>query len=202
MATEQQRAERRYAITMTGRIRIIGGQWRGRKLTVPDSPGLRPTGDRARETLFNWLSPRVHGAHCLDLFAGSGALGLEAVSRGAAEVVLVEQQNDLARALREVAEGWPGGERLKVVQADAMAWLESAKGSFDIVFVDPPFEARLQARVLALLVQRKLLAPEARVYVESGRGDYDVALDPLPEYEVLRVKQQGEVTLRLLRCRG
>lgn len=189
-------------IAMRGRIRIIGGQWRGRKLAVPDSPGLRPTGDRARETLFNWLSTRVHGARCLDLFAGSGALGLEAASRGAAEVVLVERQISLAQALREIAAAWPGGERLTIVQADAMAWLESASGPFDIVFIDPPFDAKLQGSVLELLLEKKLLAPEARIYVESGRGEDDMAADELAGYEELRIKRQGEVSLRLLRPGG
>jgi 16S rRNA (guanine966-N2)-methyltransferase len=187
---------------MTGRIRIIGGQWRGRKLAVPDSPGLRPTGDRARETLFNWLSPQLHGARCLDLFAGSGALGLEAASRGAGQVSLVERQTELVRTLREIAAGWPGGERVEVILADAIAWLEQNQGPFDIVFVDPPFEAGLQGRVLALLRRPGLLAPDARVYVESGRGDHDLAPGDLEGFEELRCKRQGDVTLRLLRLAG
>lgn len=187
---------------MTGRIRIIGGQWRGRKLTVVDSPGLRPTGDRARETLFNWLSPGIHGARCLDLFAGSGALGLEAASRGAAEVTLVERQTDLARALSNVAESWPGGERIKVVLADAMGWLQSAPGPFDLVFIDPPFDAKLQGRVLAELLRPGLLADGARIYVESGRNAHDLATAELAGYEELRCKAIGEVVLRLLRVAG
>jgi 16S rRNA (guanine966-N2)-methyltransferase len=198
----QHRAGRRYAITMKGRIRIIGGQWRGRRIAVADSPGLRPTGDRARETLFNWLNPRIHGARCLDLFAGSGALGLEAASRGAGQVVLIENQPDLVRALREIASAWPGGERLTVVQANAIDWLSNASGPFDIVFIDPPFDARLQGRVLERLIETGLLAADARVYVESGIDEHDVAAPSLAGYEELRHKRQGEVTLRLLRPRG
>lgn len=183
---------------MTGRIRIIGGQWRGRKLSVPDSPGLRPTGDRARETLFNWLSPKIHGARCLDLFAGSGALGLEAASRGAAEVTLVERQGDLARALREIAAVWPGGERLKIAQTDAISWLETTSGAFDIVFIDPPFDTGLQGRVLEMLIGSSLLAADARIYVESGVGEHDIEEAALAGYEQIRNKRQGEVMLRLL----
>lgn len=183
---------------MTGKIRIIGGQWRGRRLTVPDSPGLRPTGDRARETLFNWLSPKIHGARCLDLFAGSGALGLEAASRGAAKVTLVERQGDLVGHLREVASSWPGGERLDIVHADAMNWLAQAEASHDLVFVDPPFDSKLQGRVLELLIERNLLAPGARVYVESGHGEHDLPASALADFSEIKLKRQGEVMLRVL----
>lgn len=180
---------------MTGRIRIIGGQWRGRKLDVADRPGLRPTGDRARETLFNWLGPRVVGARCVDLFAGTGALGFEAASRGAAEVMLVEKDRAIARGLASAVAGWPGSEVVSVHHADALEWLKQPHGAFDIVFIDPPFGLGLQAQALERLVQSEGMNPDLRVYVEHQRSD------PAPEssaLEVIRSKALGRVTLALL----
>ena len=153
---------------MGGKLRIISGNWRGRRLAVPDLPGLRPSGDRAREVLFNWLQGDLRGARCLDLFAGTGALGLEAASRGAASVVLVEQDRALCRHLTELGRQWPGGDVLTVVQADAMRWLERAEGPFDIVFVDPPFGAGLYAATLDALARPGLLAAGALIYIESA----------------------------------
>ena len=185
----------RYAITiMTGKIRIIGGQWRGRKLVVPERPGLRPTGDRVRETLFNWLQPKIVGARCLDLFAGTGALGLEAASRGASRVVLVERERALADTLRQVTQ-WPGGEVIEVVNGDALSWLENAGETFDLVFVDPPFGTGLQARVLNALVEHGMLGEAARVYVEQG-VDEEVA--DVTNFRPLRDKRLGRVRARLL----
>ncbi len=180
---------------MKGRIRIISGQWRGRKLAVPERSGLRPTGDRARETLFNWLQAVVPGARCLDLFAGTGALGLEALSRGAASVVFVEHDRRLVEALRDVAASWPGGDRMQVVHADALRWLAGADGQYDLVFIDPPFSDGLQAGVLALLERDGLLAAGARVYVEQDARE--PALDPGDGFELLRSKTLGEVRMTL-----
>jgi len=152
-----------------GLVRIIGGDWRGTRLPVTDRPGLRPTADRVRETLFNWLQPMIHQARVIDLFAGSGALGLEAVSRGAREAVLIERDPALADNLRRVAAKLPGGERVQVVCADALTWLrESSPGSdhaFDLAFVDPPFASALWRPALDAL--RTHLGPEAWLYVES-----------------------------------
>ena len=185
---------------MTGRLRIISGQWRGRKIPVVDRPGLRPTGDRARETLFNWLQGSLVGARCLDLFAGSGALGLEAASRGAGEVVLIERDRGLARALDELVSGWPGADRVRVVNDDALAWLKTDTGQFDIVFIDPPFEAGLQQRTLEVLVERDRLSPGARVYVEAAADEsFDHGLESLPGFEVDREKRLGAVGMLLLR---
>lgn len=182
---------------MTGRIRIIGGHWRGRKLEVPaDREGLRPTGDRARETLFNWLQMRIHGARCLDLFAGTGALGLEAASRGAGRVVLVERDGDLAAALRRIADQWPGGENVDVVQADALAWIDRASEPFDLIFLDPPFEQSLHQRALDAIAQSGIVAPGGLVYVERGIDEPEI--DPDADYTVLRQKRQGRVVLSLL----
>ena len=153
-----------------GSVRIIGGAWRGSKLPVADAPGLRPTSDRARETLFNWLAnapgAALAGARVLDLFAGSGALGLEAASRGAREVVLVERDPALAQSLRDTAQRLEAGDRVRVVRADATAWLAAPLlGRFDLVFVDPPFDADLWRRVLPLL--GPWLSDEAWLYLES-----------------------------------
>lgn len=148
-----------------GEVRIIGGQWRRSKLPVPDAPGLRPTSDRIRETLFNWLGQTLTGWHVLDAFAGSGALGFEAASRDAAQVVLVERDAKLAAGLRASAQ------RLKattiVVQAaDALAWMRrQPPGSFDLILLDPPFAADLFDAALA--AARPLLADGGLIYVES-----------------------------------
>jgi len=147
-------------------LRIIGGEWRSRRIRFPGLTGLRPTPDRVRETLFNWLAPDVGGSRCLDLFAGSGALGLEALSRGAASVAFVEREREAADRLREtVNELAPG--RAMVVQADALAWLRGEAQPFDIVFVDPPFDSGLLPAAMRALESGGWLAPEARIYLEG-----------------------------------
>jgi 16S rRNA (guanine966-N2)-methyltransferase len=178
-----------------GRLRIIGGRYRGRKLPVPAQPGLRPTGDRVRETLFNWLAPVIEGAHCLDLFAGSGALGFEAASRGAAEVVMVEQAAPVVRMLEANAK-LLGASVLRVVQGDALRWLEGPAQTFDIVFLDPPFAvAGLLQRACDLLEARRWLAPRALVYLEAPAPD---DLPALPgTWELLRDKRTGQVRYAL-----
>ena len=149
-----------------GSVRIIGGRWRGTRLPVPDMPGLRPTSDRARETLFNWLQPALPGARVLDLFAGSGALGLEALSRGAREALLVERDPQLAESLRASVERLHAGGEATPVRADALALLRAPlHGRFDIVFVDPPFDNDLWDAVLAALPP--WLAEDAWLYLES-----------------------------------
>ena len=153
----------------TGSVRIIGGRWRGTRLPVADSPGLRPSADRVRETLFNWLQPVLPGARVLDLFAGTGVLGLEAVSRGAASAMLVEAEPQLARGLQaEVARLGASGD-VTVHQGDALAWLrgQPAQG-FDIAFVDPPFAGGLWDAVLASLP--RLMAEQGWLYLESPAG--------------------------------
>ena len=148
-----------------GNIRIIGGRWRGTRLAVADAPGLRPTSDRVRETLFNWLMPMLPGARVLDLFAGSGALGLEAVSRGASGALLVERDPALAQSLRQACERLQA-EAVQVIQADALQWLRvPVHGRFDLVFLDPPFDAGLWREALALLPP--WLADDAWLYLES-----------------------------------
>lgn len=177
-----------------GVVRIIGGDWRGTRLPVADREGLRPTADRVRETLFNWLQPMLPGARVLDLFAGTGALGLEAVSRGAREAVLVERDPQLAEGLRQLAARLPGGERVQVVCADALAWLRTAPGGFDLAFVDPPFAGDLWDPALAALDSR--MPEEAWLYVESP---VDVSPMPAPIWRPYREGRTREVRYALYR---
>jgi 16S rRNA (guanine966-N2)-methyltransferase len=149
-----------------GHVRIIAGRWRGTRLPVPDASGLRPSADRVRETLFNWLQPKLPGARVLDLFAGSGALALEALSRGAGEAFLVERDPTLVENLHAVIGRLQAGTKAHVLRADALALLRTPlHGRFDVVFVDPPFDAGLWKQVLELLPP--WLADEAWLYVEA-----------------------------------
>lgn len=147
------------------RVRIIGGEWRSRIVRFPGSASVRPTPDRVRETLFNWLGQRLDGWACLDLFAGSGVLGFEALSRGATRVVMVEQDRAGARSLEAAGQDL-GARGLEVVQGDALAYLARAAGPFDCAFVDPPYASRLAVQAMAKLPP--VLAPGARVYVETA----------------------------------
>ena len=176
-------------------LRIIGGTWRGRKLRFPASAAIRPTPDRVRETLFNWLGATIHGARCLDLFAGSGVLGLEALSRGAAHVTFVERDAAAVHALRERLVEWQAGDA-RVERGDALRYLAGAARPFDIVFLDPPFASELLTRSAALLEERHWLAAGARIYVEFAARD---GLPPLPAtWRPLQAKQAGEVGYHLL----
>lgn len=155
----------------SGQVRIIGGRWRGTRLPVAAAPGLRPTPDRVRETLFNWLQPKLSGARVLDLFAGSGALGLESLSRGAREAWLVESDPRQCQSLRDTIERLHAQDEATVVRADAPTWLRAPiQGRFDIVFIDPPFAAGLWPDVLALLPQ--WLTADAWLYMESPAAQH------------------------------
>lgn len=151
-------------------LRIIGGQWRGRKIRFPRRPGIRPTPDRVRETLFNWLAPVVQGSSCLDLFAGSGALGLEALSRGAASATFVESDRATADRLRETLSTL-APERAVVLQADALRWLDGPPQRFGLAFLDPPFGSGLLAEALRKLDSGGWLSPAAYVYLETPAKD-------------------------------
>jgi 16S rRNA (guanine966-N2)-methyltransferase len=167
---------------------------RGRRWRFPDVPDIRPTPDRVRETLFNWLGPRIVGSRCLDLFAGSGALGLESVSRGAASVVLVEQNAAIARAIGTLLEEW-NVSQARVERADAFAWLRGTPEPFDIVFLDPPFASGLLSPAAALLEQKGWLAPDAMIYLESAARE---ALPALPAgWQERKAGRAGEVGYHL-----
>ncbi len=182
----------------SNKVRIIGGVHRGRKLDFPDLPGLRPTGDRVRETLFNWLQPLIPGARCLDLFAGSGALGLEAASRGAGEVVMLDAAAAVTRQL-EANRSLLQLDQLEIVRANALEWLAEQRPSrpFDLVFLDPPFADDLLAESCHLLQAQDWLANDARVYLEDDAGrDFPA----LPEnWELLKEKKTGQVRYGLAR---
>jgi len=176
-----------------GRIRIVGGRWRGRRLTVPVRADLRPTPDRVRETLFNWLQPYIEGADCLDLFAGTGALGFEAASRGARSVCLVERDRQQAGLLQEQS-ALLGADNVEVLCTDGIAWLQQTTARFDIVFLDPPFDSGLLQSGLTILAERAILHTSGLVYVEQTKGR------PAPAgWQVFRETRAGRVQARLLK---
>lgn len=177
-------------------VRIIAGEHRGRKLHFTDQNGdLRPTGDRMRETLFNWLQFELAGKRVLDLFAGSGALAAEALSRGAAHALLVEKKAeraaDLSRQLKPLFE-----QRIFIRQADALKWLARSDGCFDLVFIDPPYHLGLQQAACDLLAAQGLLAAGARIYVEAQRQDAELYL---PGWQLEKEKIMGDAHGRLYR---
>ena len=179
-----------------GKVRLIGGAWRGRRLAVADVPGLRPSGDRLRETLFNWLQPRLPGARCLDRVAGSGALGLEALSRGATDAVFVEPAAGPAATLARTLDALGAGERARLVRTTAERFLAADRARFDVVFVDPPFGAALQRATLLALADGHL-AEDARVHVEAPRRQG--LAETLPEgWEIVRERVFGDVAARLV----
>lgn len=152
------------------KIRIIGGEWKGRRLEVLDAEGLRPTTDRNRERLFNWLQFKVAGKRALDLFAGSGALGFEALSRGAEFVTFIEKHAKVAERIRSNVEAFGVSDRAQLVKGDALKSIEKLEGPFDIVFIDPPFASQLAERVLTPLLERPgLLSPGAYLYIEAAK---------------------------------
>jgi 16S rRNA (guanine966-N2)-methyltransferase len=157
-------------------VRIIGGQWKRTKLPVADAPGLRPTPDRVRETLFNWLGQDLEGWRCLDAYAGSGALGFEAASRGADAVMLVERDARLAQGLRAVQQRLKA-DTVRIEVADALAWMaRCAPDSFELVFIDPPFDANVFEP--ALKAASRLVVPDGFIYLEADRAFDEAALGP------------------------
>lgn len=177
----------------TGRIRIVGGMWRGTKLSVPDVEQLRPTPDRVRETLFNWLQDVIPGSSCLDLFAGSGALGFEAASRGAARVVMVEQNPQLVERLQRQADTLHAT-AVEIIHAEAIKWLESTQTGFDLIFLDPPFGKGLAARAISILANGKVLCAGGRIYAETEAG---LTIDP-GRFQIKKQKRAGQVQYMLL----
>jgi 16S rRNA (guanine966-N2)-methyltransferase len=181
-------------------VRIIAGAWRGRRIHFPDMPALRPTPDRVRETLFNWLQHSVAESRCLDLFAGSGALGLEALSRGAKEVVFIEQFPAAARALQEQLVRFGGASKGRVMEMGAARFLRTPVEPFDIAFLDPPFGKDALAEYIPMLDEANWLKAGGLVYLENER----VAGEPkLPgHWELLKSKSAGEVGYHLARVNG
>jgi 16S rRNA (guanine966-N2)-methyltransferase len=178
-------------------IRIIGGSWRGRRVSFPDAPGLRPTPDRVRETLFNWLQSSIVGSRCLDLFAGSGALGLEALSRGARELVFVEKDQQCARALQAELQRLGGTPKARVMELGAARFLRTPGEPFDMVFLDPPFGVGALVEYVPLLDAGGWVKAGGLVYLESERAA-GVPLLP-PHWELLKAKSAGEVGYHLAR---
>ena len=190
----------------TNVLRIIGGDWRSRKLAFIDAPGLRPTPDRIRETLFNWLQGNVHGSRCLDLFAGTGALGLEALSRGASEVVFVEKSKAVATQLKANLDILKSS--ATVYHSDALAFLEKSTlqtqqtqldqqtQAFDIIFLDPPYRQDLLEKTLALINQQKLLHPNSLIYLEhEAENSFDWEKQG---FKALKQAKAGQVNSVLL----
>jgi 16S rRNA (guanine966-N2)-methyltransferase len=178
------------------RLRIIGGRWRGSRIVFPALAAIRPSPDRVRETLFNWLQLQIVGARCLDLFAGSGALGLEALSRGAAHVTFVDREPQVGRHLGQTLERL-GSRDATVVVDDAQRFLLRPAQPFDIVFLDPPFASAV-LEPIANRLQQGWLAPGAHIYVECPA---DHSLSSLPaQWLVHRTKQAGQVGYHLLRA--
>jgi 16S rRNA (guanine966-N2)-methyltransferase len=183
--------------TPSSHLRIIGGQWRGRKLEFMAVDGLRPTPDRVRETLFNWIQPYLAGARCLDLFSGSGALGLEALSRAAESVTFIDLHTITTRQLQNNLHLLKAN-NAEVVQADVMQWLEARQTDieprYDLVFMDPPFRKDMVARCCELLESRNLLADNAVIYVETESSHTPQVPSNWREH---RSKTAGQVSYRL-----
>ncbi|CAH0238502.1 16S rRNA methyltransferase [bacteria symbiont BFo1 of Frankliniella occidentalis] len=177
-----------------GQIRIIGGLWRGRKLPVPDSEGLRPTTDRVRETLFNWLAADIQQAKCLDCFAGSGALGLEALSRHAGSATLLELERPVAQQLEKNL-ATLGAKNARVVNTNTLQFLAQKGEPHQLVFIDPPFRKGLLEQTSTLLESNGWLSDDALVYVES---EVEHGLPPVPvNWQLHREKIAGQVAYRL-----
>jgi len=197
MRKPRNRKGRSTPVAQYNQVRIIGGFHRGRKLNFPSVMGLRPTSDRVRETLFNWLQPVLSGATCLDLFAGSGALGLEAASRGASRVVMLDRSPVVVTQIVENIASL-GMDSTEVHCIDALQWLAGRSDQFDIVFLDPPFADDLLQESCRLLDQGGWLRPNARIYLEM---DEEKALPQLPQsWLQLRRKKAGQVCYYLFSC--
>lgn len=182
----------------SNQLRIIGGEWRGRKLHFPDAPNLRPTPDRVRETVFNWLASMIHGARVLDLFAGSGALGLEALSRGAAFTTFVDSHKKVTQTLQEHLALLNAKDKAEVLSMDGVKFLSHAKflnteaKVYDLVFLDPPYHLDFMKKVVPLLEENGWLTDNAMLYIEIEKRQ---SLPELPEnWKMLKDKTAGEVS--------
>lgn len=179
-----------------GEVRIIAGLWRGRKLPVLSSDGLRPTGDRIKETLFNWLMPYMANSYCLDCFAGSGSLGFEALSRQAKAVTFLEKESTVAMQLKKNVQALQCAERAEVINQDSLLFLNFSQNTprFDVVFLDPPFHFGLAEQAITLLAQHNWLKPNALIYVETEK---DKSCTVPSNWSLLKEKVTGQVAYRL-----
>lgn len=172
-------------------LRIIGGTWRSRRIQFVDIPEIRPTPDRVRETLFNWLETKIVGASCLDLFAGSGVLGFEAASRGASKVIQVDVNETIVAMLSQQKQLFTA-QQIHILQQDALAYLQQVEQQFDVVFLDPPFNSNILQQALLILIERKLLAPSSGlVYIESSAQS--IRPQCLDEFSSIHEKVAGQV---------
>lgn len=177
-----------------GFVRIIGGEYRGRKIAIPNVSDLRPTPDRVRETVFNWLSPVIKGAYCLDVFAGTGALGFEARSRRAAYVEMVDHAKEAVEALKIIQKEW-GIDHLFIYQAKAPEGLKKPERAFDVVFIDPPYQAKLALPCFLYLESHGFFADKAYVYLEAEELIED---NELPnDWAIIKSKRAGQVNYHL-----
>ena len=178
-----------------GQLRIIAGKWRSRKLAFPETDSLRPTPDRVRETLFNWLQAEISGSRCLDLFAGSGALGFEAASRGASDVVMIERNSAVFASL-EANRQLLDADNIQITNDDGLDWLQRSKLIFDIVFLDPPYRSGMISRACALLENGQSLEEHAKIYVEHALDEASEIVIP-DNWKCLREKSAGQVVYKL-----
>lgn len=184
--------------TSSGTVRIIAGEWRSRKLPVADVPGLRPTTDRLRETLFNWLQHSVIESQCLDMFAGAGALGFEAASRGAKKIVMIELDRKAIKGLQQSVDLLKT-DKVDLVQADALKWVEKSDQVFDIIFIDPPFDQNLGSKTLEALNNSNCLKEGTLIFLEEEK---QVAETIIPEnMECIKEGKAGHVRYSLLKVR-
>ncbi len=181
-------------------LRIIGGEWRGRKIPFTEHPGLRPTGDRIRETLFNWLAPQITGARCLDLFAGSGILGIEALSRGAAHCDFFDNHPESTRNIAQQLVKLGADSKSSVRCGDALSLLAQEAAPWDIIFIDPPFDSALGETSLQALALQGCLHQKSWIYFETRRS-HPVCV-PEDKYTVFREKTAGDVRYQLLQLRA
>jgi 16S rRNA (guanine966-N2)-methyltransferase len=192
-----------------GQCRIIAGKWRGRIIRFEDAEGLRPTTDRIRETVFNWLQPYLSQSHCLDLFAGSGVLGFEALSRGASEVVFIEQNKTTVDNLKRNSQKLDAANTV-ILHKETLAWLDMMSSAadnrqqyssqtFDLVFLDPPFRSELLQKSSFLLNSSGCLAENAIIYVEHAVDDTVTLPD---NWQCLKEKKSGQVAYKLFECRN
>jgi len=181
-----------------GQVRIIGGQWRSRRLRFPQIEGLRPSPDAVRETLFNWLQQDISGSRCLDLYAGSGALGFEAASRNASSVTMVEKNPAVIRQLRRNCDLLNAVKVIEIIQSAAEGYLKTCESSFDIIFMDPPFGSKDLEKICVAIVESSVIAPDTLIYIESARST-----EPLPipsSWHIIRQKTRGLVQSTLIKA--